>query len=186
MDRGYARPSPAGGSGRRFVRRTAVPRTAMRSIPIVTRGLLASLVVALVASAAVAQPRVLRVRAGESACTSGGAPPSAALTARSSLRGVVRVRLPAMTVACGQPPRFHATVQSSGRIVIVLREPDAPVACTCTLAVSLRLESVQPGVHPIEVRVGDAVVARGEVAVLSVRWPRDRTAPDPGLTPTAP
>ncbi|UJR85098.1 hypothetical protein [Sandaracinus amylolyticus] len=132
---------------------------------------LALLVLLLVPSIAMAQPRTLEVRALGGSCGEATRDvPPASLRASANMRGEVTISIDSMRFYCAPAPRFDASVRDDGTIVLVAREPEPPVArCTCPHAVRLRLRVVPPGVHRIEVRFRDEVLATGEVGVANVR-----------------
>lgn len=132
-----------------------------------------ALLLLLLPALALAQARPLEVRSlggrcGESARRADI--PPAALEARASTRGDVTLSLSRIPFYCSPAPRFDAVLREDGTLVLTAREPAAPVArCTCPHDLRLRVRTVPPGVHPIEVRFRDEVLARGEVAVANVR-----------------
>lgn len=127
----------------------------------------------LVPTLALAQARPLEVRSLGGRCgeTARRADiPPATLEARASLRGDVTVSISGFPFYCSPAPRFDARLREDGTIVLTAREPEAPVArCTCPHQLRLRVRTVPPGVHPIEVRFRDEILARGEVGVANVR-----------------
>ncbi|AKF11408.1 hypothetical protein [Sandaracinus amylolyticus] len=130
-----------------------------------------ALLVLLVPSIAMAQPRALEVRSlGGSCGETTRDVPAASLRASANMRGEVTIAITSMRFYCAPAPRFDASVRDDGTIVLVAREPEAPVArCTCAHDVRLRLRVVPPGIHRIEVRFRDEVLATGEVGVANVR-----------------
>jgi hypothetical protein len=135
---------------------------------------LAAFVLALlVPTLALAQPRALRARVRSAVCgehVERGVEAVTTLRASADLRGNVRLAVDDLSYYCAPAPRFSASVREDGAIVVEVVEPEPPVArCMCAHDVSLALAAVPPGVHPIELRFRDEVVARGSVAVANVR-----------------
>ncbi|MDQ3036163.1 MAG: hypothetical protein M3Y87_27430 [Myxococcota bacterium] len=126
-------------------------------------------VLALCATSVAAQARELPLRMLGGRCgeaTHGPPRAPATLRASASTRGVVTISLSHFPFYCAPSPRFDARMRDDGTIVLTAREPEPPVArCTCPHSVRLRISSVAPGVHPIEVRFRDDVLATGEVTV---------------------
>ena len=135
------------------------------------RRALAILLVLLAPVLALAQPRALEVRALGGHCGEATRDvPSTSLRARANMRGEVTISISSLPFYCAPAPRFDARMSDDGTIVLTAREPEPPVArCTCPHDVQLRLRVVPPGVHRIEVRFRDEVLARGEVGVANVR-----------------
>lgn len=127
----------------------------------------------LVPALALAQARPLEVRSLGGRCgeaARGADIPPATLEARASLRGDVTVSISRFPFYCSPAPRFDARLREDGTIVLTAREPEAPAArCTCPHQLRLGVRTVPPGVHPIEVRFRDEVLARGEIGVANVR-----------------